>query len=63
VLTTTGNYATSGSDFAYASIVTRAAGATTDLMNFDELIMATEYGDILGKPASRLSLVVISSHP
>jgi hypothetical protein len=60
VLTTTGNYATSGSDFAYASIVTRAAGTATDLMSFDELIMATEYGDILGKPASRLALIIIN---
>ena len=64
VLTTTGNYATSGSDFGYAAIFTRAAGTTTDLMNFDELMLATEYRDVLMNPTSRrLSLVVISSNP
>jgi hypothetical protein len=45
-----GEYADSLTDFSYATLFTRTA--TTGVMNFDELTLATAYSDVIPEPAT-----------
>lgn len=48
----TGEYADNLSDFSFATLYVRSAG--TGIMTFDELMLATEYSDVMPKPPSFL---------